>query len=174
MAQGSAGFLDEPAKFSFEIGLPTADCHFRDQRRGALQRDLPPSTGGRREESRARAPRSSQNRPPTWGFGGGPPGTRTPNLRIKSLVRTCRSERCNASDLRVFVSLLPIVSHRFPFLHGDETGTAPCLALSFPRHAVPTEDLGERHRTDLRREVTSQGRCRDGGRSGIRPASTTG
>jgi hypothetical protein len=34
--------------------------------------------------------------------------------------------------LRVCVSVIPIVSHRFPLLHGDET-EMPCLwTLSFP------------------------------------------
>jgi hypothetical protein len=61
----------------------------------------------------------------------GPPGIRTPNLRIKSLVRTCRSERCVWPGLRVCVSVLPIVSCCFPFLHGDETGMPRPSALSF-------------------------------------------
>jgi len=34
--------------------------------------------------SHATVARSPQNRPPTCGFGRGPPGTRTRNLRIKS------------------------------------------------------------------------------------------
>jgi len=56
---------------------------------------------------------------------GGPPGIRTPNLRIKSLVRSCRSERRGAREQPICVSVLPIVSRRFPFLHGDETGMEP-------------------------------------------------
>jgi CheY-like chemotaxis protein len=71
---------------------------------------------------------------PPAGLTSGPPGTRTRNLRIKSLVRTCRSERRLALEKRVCVSLVPIVSHRFPFLHGDETGTIPPLALPFRSH----------------------------------------
>ena len=64
-------------------------------------------------------------------FACGPPGTRTPNLRIKSLVEECWSDTCATYEQHVCVSVLPIVSHRFPFLHGDETGTGPRLALSF-------------------------------------------
>jgi len=36
-----------------------------------------------------------------------------------------------AAQLRVSVSVLPIVSQRFPFLHGDEAGTGLRLELSF-------------------------------------------
>jgi hypothetical protein len=61
--------------------------------------------------------------------GGGPPGTRTPNLRIKSLVRTCRSQSCAAFELRVCVSVLPIVSQLFPSLHGDLTGDGSELGI---------------------------------------------
>ncbi len=76
----------------------------------------------------------SRNTSSTCGVDRGPPGIRTPNLRMKSLVRRCRSAGRNGSELGVCVSLLLVVSHRFPFLHGDETGTRPILALSFPRH----------------------------------------
>jgi hypothetical protein len=54
----------------------------------------------------------------------GPPGTRTPNLRIKSLVQTRTSELCRASEPCVRVSVLPIDSRCFPFHRGDETGGA--------------------------------------------------
>jgi hypothetical protein len=42
----------------------------------------------------------------------------------------------------------PIVSHPFPFLHGDETGTAPGAALSFRlqvalERRAPSVALGE-------------------------------
>jgi hypothetical protein len=60
--------------------------------------------------------------PEAWTLLGGPPGTRTPNLRINSPVRTCRSARWMSSELRVCVSVVPIASRCFPFLHGDETG----------------------------------------------------
>ncbi len=74
---------------------------------------------------------TSPDRPSTCGFAGGPPGIRTPNLRIKSPVRRCGSEGCTTSELRVCVPVVPIVSHRFPFLHGDETGQQVHWALSF-------------------------------------------
>jgi hypothetical protein len=45
--------------------------------------------------------------------GGGPPGIRTPNLRIKSLVRSRRSGRCASSELRICGSVKRVVSHRF-------------------------------------------------------------
>jgi len=61
------------------------------------------------------------------------PGIRTPNLRIKSLVRRRRSAAYTASELRVCVSLLPIVPRRFPFIHGEEAGKIPCSSLSFLR-----------------------------------------
>jgi len=38
------------------------------------------------------------------------------------------------SEQAVCVSLLSIVSRCFPFLHGDETGTASSRTLSFPSH----------------------------------------
>jgi hypothetical protein len=66
---------------------------------------------------------------------GGPPGIRTPNLRIKSPVRMCSSEGCTASELRVCVSALLVSSRCFPFLRGDETGTRPRPALPFRLHA---------------------------------------
>jgi len=93
-------------------------------------------SAGRREAPRARL----TDRLPA--VSGGPPGIRTPNLRIKSLVPRCWSERCTASDLRVCVSVLPIVSQRFPFLHGDETGRRPQLPLSFPMKA--TSERGQK------------------------------
>jgi len=43
------------------------------------------------------------------------------------------------SELRVFVSVVPIVSHHVPFLHGDETGE-PCLPLSFPLKVTRTRE----------------------------------
>jgi len=75
---------------------------------------------------------TSPDRSSTCGFAGGPPGIRTPNLRIKSLVKECWSESCTASELVVCVSTHPVVSQRFPFHHGDETGTGTPSALSFP------------------------------------------
>jgi hypothetical protein len=69
--------------------------------------------------------------PSTSGFVGGPPGTRTPNLRIKSLIRRCRSEPWKASELHIFVAVLPIVTRSFPLLHGDETGIRRAFALTF-------------------------------------------
>lgn len=39
-----------------------------------------------------------------------------------------------ALELPVGVPTLPIVSQRFPFVHGDGTGTGPRLWLSFPPH----------------------------------------
>jgi hypothetical protein len=66
----------------------------------------------------------------------GPPGIRTPNLRIKSLVRTSRSESCRAAEQPVCFSAVPIVSQRFPFFHGDETGDARRWTLSFPSSMV--------------------------------------
>jgi hypothetical protein len=75
----------------------------------------------------------------------GPPGIRTPNLRIKSLLETCRSKGWIAFELRVCVSSHPIVPHRFPFLHGDETGTRLRPALSFRSlTAWPPTVLGAR------------------------------
>jgi len=53
------------------------------------------------------------------------------NLRIKSLVEECWSESCTVSGLVVCVSTHPVVSQRFPFLHGDETGTEAPAVLSF-------------------------------------------
>ena len=100
---------------------------------------------------------TSPDRPSTCGFGGGPPGIRTPNLRIKSLVRRCRSERCTASDLRVCVSVLPIVSQRFPFLHGDETRRRPQLPLSFPMKA--TSERGQESPTLAPAAQAASGRC---------------
>ena len=73
---------------------------------------------------------------------GGPPGIRTPNLRIKSLVEECWSEPWTSSELAVFVSTHPIVSRCFPFLHGDETGSRPRQALTFPPHRVPSARSG--------------------------------
>ena len=70
----------------------------------------------------------------------GPPGIRTPNLRIKSLVEECWSEDWMSSELAVCVSTHPIVSRRFPFHHGDGTGTTPHSALSFRSHFVPIGD----------------------------------
>jgi hypothetical protein len=52
----------------------------------------------------------------------GSPGTRTRNLRIKSPIRRCWSERCVPFELRVCVSVVPIVSRRFPILHGMRRG----------------------------------------------------
>lgn len=43
-------------------------------------------------------------------FGGGPRQAEPPTLRMKSLVRMFRSERCEASEVGVYVSVLPIVS----------------------------------------------------------------
>ena len=60
-----------------------------------------------------------------WRSSGGPPGTRTSNLRTKSPLGGCRSESRNASDLRVYLSTQPIISLRFPGHDGDETGTKP-------------------------------------------------
>ena len=77
---------------------------------------------------------TSSDRPSTCGFVGGPPGIRTPNLRIKSLVRSSRSESRGAREQPNCVSVLPIVSHRFPFLHGDEAGMSDSSALSFRLH----------------------------------------
>ena len=71
----------------------------------------------------------------------GPPGIRTPNLRIKSLVEECWSEACEDADLRFCVSRHPIASHRFPFLHGDETGTETAAPLP-SRWAVRSESPG--------------------------------
>jgi hypothetical protein len=71
-------------------------------------------------------------------FTSGPPGIRTPNLRIKSLVEECWLGACGAADLRSCVSIHPVVSHRFPFLHGDETGTETAAPLPL-RWAVPGE-----------------------------------
>jgi hypothetical protein len=45
--------------------------------------------------------------------------------------RRCRSGAGMPSELRICVPLVPIVSRRFPFLHGDETGTAHPPAFSF-------------------------------------------
>jgi hypothetical protein len=77
---------------------------------------------------------TSPDRPSTCGFSGGPPGIRTPNLRIKSPVEACRSEACLGSELRVSVSVLPVVSLCFPVLHGDEMGTTMLWALLFRSH----------------------------------------
>jgi hypothetical protein len=64
-------------------------------------------------------------------FAGGPPGIRTPNLRIKSPVQKCWSKPWMSSELAVCVSTHPIVSRRFPFHHGDETGMEVRAVLSF-------------------------------------------
>jgi hypothetical protein len=101
--------------------------------------------------------------PRSTASGGGPPGTRTRNLRIKSPFRTCWSEGCVASELRVCVSVLPMVSRWFPFLHGDRTGTTPRLALSFRSHSRPGENL------ILKR--WRRGPC---GRTGSWPANASG
>ena len=55
----------------------------------------------------SRRPSSSPDRPPTCSSGG-PPGIRTPNLRIKSLVETWRSEGHIGHELRVCVSVIPL------------------------------------------------------------------
>lgn len=57
----------------------------------------------------------------------------SPTRTIKSPVERRRSEARMRSELRVCVSALPVVSRRFPFLHGDETGTGFASALSFQR-----------------------------------------
>jgi hypothetical protein len=51
----------------------------------------------------------------------------------------CRSEHCIGSELSVCVSVIPIRSHRSPFLHGAETGTAFRSALSFSAAQRPGE-----------------------------------
>ena len=87
---------------------------------------------------------TSSDRPSTCGFAGGPPGIRTPNLRIKSPVRTCWSEGGVGSELRVCVSVVPIVSQCFPFLHGDETGREPpidCHRNQTPDLSSPSVDV---------------------------------
>ena len=68
-------------------------------------------------------------------------GIRTPNLRINRLVEECWSERWMTLELVVCVSMHPIVSRRFPFLHGDETGTGLRLSLSFRSHIAPMSAL---------------------------------
>jgi hypothetical protein len=79
-------------------------------------------------------------RKPRWANRGGPPGTRTPNLRIKSLVQRCRPEPREAIHLLVCVSVVPIVSHLFPFLHGDRTGTSPGGCCHRNRQLVKTPE----------------------------------
>ena len=76
----------------------------------------------------------------------GPPGTRTPNLRIKSPMRTCRSERFHAHLAGSLLSPLPISSHRFPFFHGDKTGPGAGLVLSLRPH-LAFGDSRRRRRT---------------------------
>ena len=68
---------------------------------------------------------------------------------MKSVVPRCWSERCTASDPRVCVSVLPIVSQRFPFLHGDETGRRPQLSLSFPMNVLAERTCRSRAGRDL-------------------------
>jgi hypothetical protein len=70
----------------------------------------------------------------------GPPGIRTPNLRIKSLVQRCRPQPREAIHLLVCVSVVPIVSHLFPFLHGDRTGTSPGGCCHRNRQLVKTPE----------------------------------
>ena len=57
-------------------------------------------------------------------------------------MEECWSESCTASELVIFVSTHPVVSQRFPFLHGDETGTGTPSALSFRSHMSPKETAG--------------------------------
>ena len=66
----------------------------------------------------------------------GPPGTRTRNLRIKSLVRRCSSAPCEPRELRLCVSVVPIVSRCFPFHHGEDTGIGLVRRLSYPMHST--------------------------------------
>jgi hypothetical protein len=66
-------------------------------------------------------PRVRRNQTPDWWA----PGTRTPNLRIKSPIGTRRSEPPRSSEQPVCLSVLPVVSHRFPFLHGMRRGRNP-------------------------------------------------
>jgi hypothetical protein len=39
------------------------------------------------------------------------------------------------SELRIYVSVIPVASRHFPFLHRDEMGTAEGSALSFLSHS---------------------------------------
>ena len=72
----------------------------------------------------------------------GPPGTRTPNLRIKSPARTCRSRSWTGSEQPVCVCGVPIVSHHFPFRHGNETGIEAGHVLSFRTHGDGIDFIG--------------------------------
>jgi hypothetical protein len=64
-----------------------------------------------------------------------------------------------ASEPRVCVTVLPIVSQRFPFLHGNETGRRPQLPLSFPMKA--TSERGQESPTLAPAAQAASGRLRD-------------
>jgi CheY-like chemotaxis protein len=104
---GHAGTVEEAVEgvLSSEPDVVLLDMHLPDalSYRKPIGRPKIGSTSGSVEGRRAASTRRhrEKSRPSTCGFGRGPPGSRTRNLRIKSLLERRRSGRWMSSEQRV-------------------------------------------------------------------------